>query len=76
MTKSDDFLSGGGGVDLPSKQAENVKRTAEALPQDTEASRTSKRLSASLLTKGFTKPALGLPGLRAINKTNVLGLTI
>ena len=75
MDTSDDFL-GGGDVDLPTKTAEPIKRTAEALPQGTEASNKNKRLSASMLTSGFAKPQLGVPGLKATNKANILGLTI
>lgn len=76
MTENDDFLTGGGDVDLPSRTAENTKRTAEALPQSSEAAQRNKRLSASTLTQGFAKPVLGIPGLKGFNKTNVLGLTI
>lgn len=67
MTESDDFLTGGGSdIQMPSKTAENVKRTAAALPQGTEAAKKAKRLSASLLTKDFAPATLSRPGLLGI----------
>jgi len=63
------------GTAKPAVQADENKKTAEALPQDTEASKRNKRLAASLMTQGFTEPQLGKPGLQAANKANVLGLT-
>ena len=67
METSDDFISNifGGGddtPDLPSQKAENVRRTATALPQGSEAAK-QKRLQASLITRPFAEAKLGQPGL-------------
>ena len=74
METSDDFVSSifGGGSDdvpeLPSQTAENVKKTATALPQGTEASR-KRRRQASSLTRGFTPNAqLSQPGLLGLGQ--------
>ena len=72
MTESDDFLSGGG-VDIPKQKAATPTKTAEALPQESETARKNKRLSASLLTKDFAEPKLGIPGLDAIKQRQLLG---
>lgn len=65
METSDDFLSGGGGVDLPARQAENVSRTAEVVDTGSEAARRRRqRRNASLLTRDFEPAQLGIPGLR------------
>jgi hypothetical protein len=62
MTETEDFLTGGG-VDLPKQTAANPKRTAEALPQDSEAANKNKRFASSLLTKKFAPPTLAKAGL-------------
>ena len=44
MTESDDFLTGGGGgADIPSRAAENIKRTATPAPQMSEQARKNRR---------------------------------
>jgi hypothetical protein len=73
MTESDDFLSAPG-IDAPkAKPAQTATRTASALPQTSEAAKKNRRLQASLLTREFAPPKLGIPGLDAINKSSVLG---
>lgn len=46
-----------------SKPAENVKKTAEPVEQLTEQAKKNRRLAASSLTQGLSKPTLGTPGL-------------
>jgi len=66
-----DLDGGGGGVAAPSVEAKT--KTAEALPQGSEAARKNRRLSASLLTEGFAPPKLGIPGLDAFKGSANLG---
>lgn len=64
-------LFGGGGVDIPTatKQAENVRRTAEPIEQVSEAGRRRRRRrQASAITSGFGEPQLGIPGLTGITR--------
>ena len=67
MTESDDFLTGGGGgVDIPTKQAQSVSRTAEPIEQISEAGRKRRRRQAGALTAGFAPPQLGTSGLTGL----------
>ena len=61
------FGGGDGGVDIPTKAAENVKRTATPAEQVSETGRRRRRrrLQAGALTTGFAAPQLGIPGLQA-----------
>lgn len=52
-----------GGFQIPSKQAEQAKKTAEPVAQLSEQAKKNKRLRASMLTRGWGKPKLGEPGL-------------
>ena len=45
--------------------AEN-KKTAEALPQTSEAAKNNRKLAASVMAKDFQAPTLGTPGLLGI----------
>lgn len=62
------LFGGGGGVSIPAKKAENVKRTAEPIEQVSEVGRARRRRrrQASSLTAGFGEPQLGIPGLTGI----------
>jgi hypothetical protein len=51
---------------LPKQTAVNETKTAEALPQDSEAAKKNRQRKASLLTKDFGTPVLGKPGLLGI----------
>jgi hypothetical protein len=70
MTESDDVgkLFGGGSTpDIPEPvTAGNVQRTAKRVDQPSETASKNKRLSASLLTEGFSTPKLGQSGLLGI----------
>lgn len=57
------FGGGGGDVDIPTKKAENLKRTAEPIEQMSEAGRRRRRRRAFAATQGFATPPLGMPGL-------------
>lgn len=62
------LFGGGGGVDIPSRQAENVSRTAERVDTGSEASRRRReRRRASLLTRDFAPAQLGVPGLTGVS---------
>lgn len=69
-TSDESLLSGGNGkVSIPTatKQAENVRRTAEPLEQvSEEGRRRRRRRQASFLTSGFGEPQLGIPGLTGL----------
>ena len=60
------LVGGGSSVDIPKQEAENVKRTAAPVEQLSEQARKNRRLSASLLTRGFTPPTLGQAGLLGV----------
>jgi hypothetical protein len=67
MTESDDFLTPSVDVPKPDKvEQEQAKKTAEALPQDSEVAKKNKRLKASILTRNFAPPTLGKPGLLGV----------
>ena len=56
----------GGGTDepeMPSIQAEQAKRTAEPIEQLSEEAKKSRRMAASMITKGWETPKLGAAGL-------------
>lgn len=69
MPESDDFLTGGGGggVDIPTKTAENVKRTAKPAEQLSETARKNRRRRAAGQDLGqlqlATPGLLGVPGI-------------
>lgn len=69
------FGGGGGKVSIPTKKAENVRRTAEPLEQVSEVGRARRRRrrQASTLTADLGKPQLGIPGLTGVN--NPLGVS-
>lgn len=48
---------------IPAVQAEQAKRTAEPVEQASEQAKINRRLAASFLTRGFSKPKLGYGGL-------------
>ena len=52
-------LFGGGGVDMPSRQAEQAKRTATPVKQLSEDAKRNRRKAASLLTRTWSEPMLG-----------------
>jgi len=61
------FGGGGGGVDIPTKKAENVSRTAKPLEQVSEAGRKRRRKrQAFAATRGFADPQLARQGLTAV----------
>ena len=65
METSDDFLSGGGGgVDIPSKAAENVKRTAVPAEQLSEQAKKNRRRRSGATDLGELK--LATPGLLGV----------
>ena len=60
-------LFGGGDDDMPEPvQAENVKRTAPPVEQISEQDARNRRLRASALTRGFSRPQLSQPGLLGV----------
>ena len=63
METSDDALGLGGGAGIPSVQAENRKQTAAPVEQVSEEARRNRRRQASLLTKDFGEPKLGISEL-------------
>ena len=64
MNESDDFLTGGGGVDIPTKAAENIKRTAEPAEQISDTARRNRRRRAA--GTEFSQLELSTPGLLGI----------
>ena len=69
MDTSDDALfGGGGGIDIPSRKAENVSRTARPVDELSEQAKKNKRLAASILTKSFAEPTLSKPGLLGLSE--------
>ena len=70
MTESDDvggLFGGGSDVDIPEPvTAGNVARTAERVDQPSETASKNKRLAASAVTQGFSKPRLGKTGLLGV----------
>ena len=66
-------FSKSGAPKMPGAAATDKTKTAEALPQTTEAAKKNRRLSASLLTEGFAPPKLGIPGLDAFKGSANLG---
>ena len=64
---SDDFLGLGGGPSIPSVRAETTKRTAAPVEQVSDEARRNRRRRASLLTKDFGVPKLGIPELIGTN---------
>lgn len=70
MDTSDDFLTGGGGVDIPKREAENVRRTAQPVDQVSDtalANRRRRRRQASFFARGFDGLQLGTPGLTGVS---------
>ena len=66
-TSDDGLFGGGGGVDIPTQKAENLKRTAEPVDQVSEAGRRRRRRrQASAITSGFGEPQLGVPALTGV----------
>ncbi len=61
-----------GGVDIPKTEALQASKEAEPLSQATDEQKKRKRLKSSLLTEGFGRPKLGIPGLEAIGKSATL----
>ena len=53
----------GGGGDIPSVEARTEKRTAAPVEQVSDEARRNRRRQASILTKDFGEPKLGLSGL-------------
>jgi len=60
---SEIFGGKGGGVDLPSTQAGNLKKTAEPVEQLSEQAKKNRRKAASMLPRGFEPPKLSTPGM-------------
>ena len=60
---TDDLLGLGGGGDIPSVRAQTEKRTAAPVDEGTEESRKTRRRRASLLTRDFGEPKLGIAEL-------------
>ena len=56
------------GTDKPkmSGAAADKSKTAEALPQGSEAARKNRKFAASVMAKDFQAPTLGTPGLLGI----------
>ncbi len=61
-----------GSIDIPKTEALQASKEAEALPQATDEDKKRKRRQASLLTEGFGKPKLGIPGLEAVGSSATL----
>ncbi len=71
----------GGGIALSKankppeiKKVEPLQESKEALPEGrlTDEQKRRKRLKSSLLTEGFGRPKLGIPGLEAIGSKETL----
>ncbi len=73
METTDDFLTGGGDVGLPSRQAENVTKTAVRQDDSSEAARKNRaRRRAAIGAPGGVPPQLGTPGLLGLNPLNAV----
>jgi hypothetical protein len=56
-----------GNVDIPTKKAENISRTAQPAEQISETGRKRRRRRAFGMTRDLGTPQLGLPGLDPVN---------
>lgn len=66
------FGGGDGGVDIPTKTAENVRRTAKPVDRGTEESRRRRRRQAAG-TRPLGPPQLGIPGLLGVSNRDNTG---
>ena len=55
-----------GGASKPKVAAADNKKTAESLPQSSEAAKKNRKFAASVMAKDFQAPTLGTPGLLGI----------
>lgn len=58
-----DDLFGGGGDDMPVVESQNPSRTAEKIAPSYTGDEKSRRMAASLITKGWDEPTLSKKGL-------------
>jgi hypothetical protein len=63
MDTSDDALGLGGGDDIPSRPAENVRQTAKPVDRGSEAARRERERRRAAAGAQLEPPKLGTPGL-------------